>query len=77
MTREAWGYLVYGVWFLAWVALELAGWRGFAPWPTLSRTAWNLRDRFPNVVYLWAVGFGLLLMHLTAQGRRIRRKEKP
>lgn len=50
MTKWAWGYGYWGgVWLLAgFLAAELAGFTGLAPWPTLSETVWHA-TRYPLV----------------------------
>lgn len=65
MSRFVWGCAVYGPWFLAWVALEITSvvWAG-CPWPTLSRTAWNLEDKWDWTRILFLAGLGVLLVHI-------------
>lgn len=50
MTRWVAGYLYWGVgWLLiGFLAAELAGFFGVAPWPTLSETVWH-STRYPFV----------------------------
>lgn len=42
MTRAVWGYVYWGIgWLLiGFLAAELAGYFGIAPWPTFSETVW-------------------------------------
>jgi len=65
MSRFAWGCLIYGPWFLAWVALELTSifWKA-CPWPTLSRTAWDLEDRWDWTQIIFLAGLAVLLVHI-------------
>lgn len=50
MTRWVWGYCYWGVvWLLVgFLAAELAGYFGIAPWPTFSETVWH-SIRYPLV----------------------------
>lgn len=65
MTKQHWGELVYGLLFLVWlVAFELPGHLGWTPWPTLSRTDWNLEHQWRplytlNVGVWWGLSFHL------------------
>lgn len=50
MSRWVWGYCYWGVgWLLlGFLAAELAGFLGVAPWPTFSETVWHA-IRYPGV----------------------------
>lgn len=50
MTRWTWGYAYWGAgWLLVgFLAAELAGYFGVAPWPTFSDTVWHA-IRYPGV----------------------------
>jgi hypothetical protein len=50
VTKYAWGALYWGVgWLLlGFLAAELAGYFGVAPWPTFSETVW-ISERYPLV----------------------------
>ena len=66
-----WSYIVYGVWFAAWVILELLGVarrHSRVPWVTLSETAWSLdrHRRWLRVVF--ALGLGILSVHIASPG---------
>lgn len=43
MTRTSWGFLYWGAgWLLiGFLAAELLGYFGVAPWPTFSETVWS------------------------------------
>jgi len=59
-----WSYLVYGLWFLAWVVLEALGLTGRVPWRTLSETAWSLErlSKFFRLIFL--AGLTVLTAHI-------------
>ena len=62
-----WSYIVYGIWFLIWVVLELLGWkrkRTGVPWKTLSETGWALEKRFTWVRLLFFAGLCILTAHI-------------
>lgn len=66
--RWAWSYVVWGLWILLFLALELPGdWR-WVPWVTLSETSWHLE------AYSWAIHavfFGFLIglcIHIVFHG---------
>jgi len=66
-----WSYLVYGAWFLAWVGLELLGFtrrRSGVPWVTLSETVWTLERKLPWLRVVFALGLGLLTVHIASPG---------
>jgi hypothetical protein len=50
MSRWVWGYAYWGAgWLLfGFLAAELAGYFGLAPWPTFSETVWHA-TRYPAV----------------------------
>lgn len=50
MTRWQWGYAYWGIAWLAvgFLAAELTGYFGVAPWPTFSETVWHA-IRYPLV----------------------------
>ena len=50
--------LVWGVWLLAFLALELTAFAGVAPWSTLSSTAWLNEKAYP---ILRTILFGFLI----------------
>lgn len=51
MSGRVWGFVYWGgFWILiAFLAAELLGYYGIAPWPTLSRTVWNSEEVSPWV----------------------------
>lgn len=62
-----WSYVVYGLWFLAWVILEVLGWkRGKTrvPWKTLSETSWALEKRFTFLRLAFLAGLVILAVHI-------------
>lgn len=58
--------LVWGAWFLLFVALELAGVAG-APWGTLSSEAWRLESLSDVVRIVVAAGLFVLTLHIVAR----------
>lgn len=51
MTRWTWGYAYWGAgWLLCgFLAAELAGYFGVAPWPTFSETVWHSIKSYPVI----------------------------
>lgn len=62
--KEEWSYLVYGLWFCAWVVLELLGLRKKTPWFTLSETGWSLEKHFTVARLAIFAGLAILLVHI-------------
>ena len=67
MSTEVWSYVIYGIWFLAWVVLELLGLeraRTKVPWWTLSETGWSLERRHSAFKLLFYAGLSILTVHI-------------
>jgi hypothetical protein len=63
MTPFQTSLLVWGLWGLLFLALEIAGWRKWVPWNTLSWTVWQI---FARSIFVEIVEIGLmfsLLLH--------------
>lgn len=58
MTRWQYGYVVWGLWFVAFLVIELLGAFKAVPWPTLSSTSWHAETTY---VWLKLALFGFLL----------------
>lgn len=69
MTRWVWGYAYWGaVWLLVgFLAAELAGYFGLAPWPTLSETVWHSIRTYPPVGPLVFATVVFLTVHFIYQ----------
>lgn len=52
------------VWVVGFLTLELPAHFGWVPWPTLSRTIWDLESEWSPVAYMVAGFFVILLAHL-------------
>lgn len=59
-------YIVWGVWFAAFVALEIPAAFGITPWRTLSTTAWNLEGLASAVKVIFLAGLVVLTVHIVA-----------
>lgn len=66
MDKWHWGALVYGLWFLLWLVLELVGLRRNTPWPTLSDEAWWAQRKFKLVRIILPLGLAILTIHIAA-----------
>lgn len=67
MDKWHWGALVYGLWFLLWLIIELIGWRARkAPWPTLSEEAWWAQRRYRLLRIVIPLGLAILTIHIAA-----------
>lgn len=80
MSEETWGYVVWGGgWIALFLVLELSAvlFPGLVPWPSLSRTVWNLRDRSNGGTTLIVIGgLAALAFHLAFQGVKARKESK-
>lgn len=64
MTRWNWSYLVWSLWLLEFLVLELSGLWRIVPWVTLSETSWHAEDTY-RVLYVVLCGFLLgLTVHI-------------
>lgn len=59
-----WSFAVWGLWFLAFVVLELLGLRKRSPWITLSETTWALEKRMTWIRLIILAGLAILVPHL-------------
>jgi len=57
-------YAVWGIWFAAFIALELLAVFHVAPWKTLSSTAWDLQVRWEWLTVPILAGLSVLLGHI-------------
>lgn len=57
-------YLVWGIWFLAFVVLELLGRFAGVPWRTLSDTAWSIEQWSWVAKLIIFSGLCILLVHI-------------
>jgi hypothetical protein len=66
VTREQWGYLVWGLVALAVVIPELFAifGRSFVPFPGIARTAANLEARRPWAAMVFLAGLTILAVHI-------------
>jgi hypothetical protein len=65
MSKEQWGYLIWGTWFFLFVIPELLATIGYlVPWPTLSTTAWNLQRHSSWFSILILAGMTVLTIHI-------------
>jgi hypothetical protein len=66
MTKEEWGYVVWGAVTLAVLIPEfLASFgRSFVPFPGVARTATNLEARWPWVAMVFLAGLAILAVHI-------------
>ena len=68
MNEHYWGAIVYGLWFLCWVGLEISGWRGWAPWPSLSQEAWWLEKiSYGAMTLVFLFGLATLTVHIVGR----------
>jgi hypothetical protein len=66
MSKETWGYVLYGIIF-AFVAVPelLAALFGkLVPWPTISTTSWNLQRHSSWFSILFLAGLVVLTVHI-------------
>ena len=56
MSTWVWGYLVWSLWLVLFLVLELTGLVRVVPWVTLSETAWHAERTYP-VLYVLLGGF--------------------
>jgi hypothetical protein len=66
MSKETWGYVLYGIIF-AFVAVPelLAAIFGkLVPWPTISTTSWNLQRHSSWFSILFLAGLVVLTVHI-------------
>jgi hypothetical protein len=68
MTREEWGYVVWGLVAVAILIPELLAIVGksFVPFPGLARTATNIEARLPWVAMIFLAGFAILAVHIVS-----------
>lgn len=60
-------WIIWGVWFAAFVVLELLAAFGLVPWRTLSSTVWDLIQRTGGLAAIAVVaGLAVLAVHLVA-----------
>ena len=66
MTREQWGYVVWGAVAVATLIPELFAifGRSFVPFPGIARTAANLEARWPWAAMIFLAGFAILAVHI-------------
>ena len=66
MTREEWGYVVWGAVAVAVLIPELLASFGmsFVPFPGVARTATNLEARRPWVAMVFLAGLAILAVHI-------------
>jgi hypothetical protein len=66
MTKEEWGYLVWGLVAVAVLIPELLASVGksFVPFPGVARTATNLEARWPWVAMIFLAGLAILAVHI-------------
>jgi hypothetical protein len=66
MTKEEWGYLVWGLVTVAILIPELLASFGksFVPFPGIARTATNLEARRPWVAMIFLAGLTILAVHI-------------
>lgn len=57
-------YLVWGIWFLLFVVLELLGRFAHVPWRTLSDTAWSIEAWSWEAKLIIFSGLCILLVHI-------------
>jgi hypothetical protein len=69
-------WLVWGLWFLSFVILELLAAFGVVPWKTLSTTVWDLIQRTNGIAAIAVVaGLAVLAVHLVAPNVFEKKKE--
>ena len=61
---RGWSFLVWGLWFCAFVVLELLALRKRSPWITLSETGWSLERFSPWIRIVVFAGLAILLVHI-------------
>jgi hypothetical protein len=64
--------LVWAVWLLAFLALEIPGYLGIAPWDTLSRTSWLDEGRYPilrTLLFGFLIGLAVHIRFATGLGK--------
>jgi hypothetical protein len=66
MSREEWGYVLWGLVAVAILIPELLAIVGksFVPFPGLARTATNIEARLPWVAMIFLAGFAILAVHI-------------
>ena len=65
MSKETWGYVLWGSWFALFAVPEiLASFGKLVPWPTLSTTAWNLQRHSSWFSILILAGMTVLTIHI-------------
>lgn len=64
MTSYHWSLLIWGVWFGAFLVLELLAVFDVTPWNTLSWTSWQLQSRSSIFSVAFLAGLAVLLFHV-------------
>jgi hypothetical protein len=66
MTKEEWGYVIWGAVAVAVLIPELLASFGmsFVPFPGVARTATNLEARWPWVAMVFLAGLAILAVHI-------------
>jgi hypothetical protein len=65
MSKETWGYVIWGAWFCLFVVPEVLATIGYlVPWPTLSTTAWNVQRHSSWFSILFLAGMTVLTVHV-------------
>ena len=62
MSRWVWGYVVYGLWLLLFLGLELPGYFREVPWVTLSETSWHAEATYrvlPSIMFGFLLGLSV------------------
>jgi hypothetical protein len=69
-------WIVWGLWGLAFVLLEIPAVFGLTPWKTLSSTVWDLIQRTNGIAAIAVVGgLAVLAVHLVAPSVFERKKK--
>ena len=64
MSSYHWSLAVWGLWFGAFVVLELLAVKDWVPWNTLSWTSWELQSRSGVFSVAFLAGLFVLLIHV-------------
>ena len=64
MSAWHWSAVIWGVWFAAFVVLELLAAFDRSPWNTLSWTAWELESKSSVFSVAFLAGLAVLAVHI-------------
>jgi hypothetical protein len=59
-----WDRIVWSLWIVQFIVLELLGVFHKVPWGSLSRFSWKLESLSPVLPYVFLIGLAVLLVHI-------------